>query len=217
MTAAAAYPARPRRRWIWVGVAIVTAVVVVVPAAFRIALKGEIRHQIEPLTLLRQPVSEVQVDAPGQSVTISRGPAGQVRMMSTVSWLVGRPIVGDAWHGKTLQIHARCPTINLFGDCAIGLVIKVPAGVAVRVAVGSGFASVAGLAGPVHLTATSGSIHLADVSGPVWASATSGSVGATSGLTRRASSPAWDPGGWRSASQRSLMRSRLTSAQVSPW
>jgi hypothetical protein len=181
--AVAARPVRPRRRWIWAGVAALTALVLVVPVGFRFALKGEIRHQIVPLTLIQRPVSQLWVDAPGQSVTVIRGRAGQVRVMSTLSWLLGSPKVSHALHGETLRISASCPSVNLFEDCQVGLVIHVPADVTVRVAVGSGSAAVAGLTGPVHLTASTGSIHLTDVSGPVWATATSGSIDATSGLT----------------------------------
>jgi|HubBroStandDraft_6_1064221.scaffolds.fasta_scaffold90165_2 hypothetical protein len=181
--AAAAYQARPRRRWIWVVVALVTAVALVVPVAFRIALKGDIRHQIVPLTLIQQPISGIQVDAPGQSVTVLRGRPGQVSVLSDVSWLLGRPAIRHAWHGRILRLSASCPAFNVFGDCQVGLVIRVPAGVQVQVAVGSGSAALAGLTGPVHVTASSGSISLTDISGPLWAAATSGTVIATSGLT----------------------------------
>ena len=183
--AAAASPARPRRRWIWASVAIVTAVVLVVPVAFRIGLKGEIRHEVVPVTVFQRSVDEVEVDAPGQSVTIVRGRPGQVRVVSSMSWLLGRPTFRHAWYGRTLQVTAGCATFNVFEDCQASLLIRVPANVTVRVAVGSGSAAVAGLTGPVHLTATSGSIRLTDVSGPVWAMATTGSIVATNGLTSR--------------------------------
>jgi hypothetical protein len=182
IASAAGYPTRPRRRWIWACVAVVTAFILVAPVAFRMGLKSEIRHQIVPLTLIQRPISQLWVDAPGQSVTVIRGRGGQVRVISTVSWLLGSPTVNHAWHGETLRISASCPSVNLFDDCQVGLVIQVPANVAVRVAVGSGSAAVAGLTGPVRLTATSGSIHLTDVSGPVWATTTSGRIVATSGL-----------------------------------
>ncbi len=181
----AAHPARPRRRWTWASVAVVTAVVLVVPVAFRIGLKGEIQHQVVPVTLFQRSVGEVQVDAPGQSVTIVRGRPGQVRVVSSLSWLVGRPTIRHAWHGRTLQVSAGCPRFDIFEDCLASLLIRVPANVTVRVAVGSGSAAVAGLTGPVHLTASSGSIRLTDVSGPVWAMATTGTIVATNGLTSR--------------------------------
>ncbi len=183
MTASAtAYPGRPRRRWVWVSVALVTAVVLVVPVAFRIALKAEIQHQIVPLTLIQQPVSQIQVDAPGQSVTILPGPPGEVKVMSDVSWLLGKPTIQHAWHGGILQIQASCPSFNVFADCQVDLVITAPAGVAIRAAVGSGRVAVARMAGDVRAVATSGSIRLTDVRGPIRVSAASGSI-AASGLT----------------------------------
>jgi len=48
---AAAAP-RPRRRWIWVIVAILTALLVVPPFALRIWLKAEIQHQTEQVPVL---------------------------------------------------------------------------------------------------------------------------------------------------------------------
>lgn len=185
IASAAVYPARPRRRWIWAIVAVVTAVVLVFPVAFRIGLKGEIRHQVMPLTLFQRSVSELQVNAPGQSVTILPGKASQVTVVSTMSWLLGRPTIRHVWHGQVLQITATCPKLNVFEDCQASLAIRVPASVTVRVEVGSGSATVAGLTGPLRLTASSGSIILTRVSGPVWATATSGSINATSGLTSR--------------------------------
>lgn len=183
MTAsAAAALGRPRNRWIWALVATVTAAVLITPVALRMALKAEIRHEIVPRTLIHQQVSQIQVDAPGQSVTVVRGPAGQVKVMSTVSWLLGKPSISHTSHGRILRIQASCPSFNAFGDCQVGLVIKAPAGIAVSAAVGSGSVAITGMTGPVRVAASSGSIQLTDVSGPIWASALSGSV-AASGLT----------------------------------
>jgi hypothetical protein len=180
---AAADLARPRRQWIWAIVAIVTSFTVVMPVAFRIGLKGAINHQIAPLTVFHRPVGELQVDAPGQGVTVIRGRPGEVTIQSTMSWLLGEPTVHPVWHGTTLRITASCPSFNAFEDCQVGLVIRVPANAAVRVAIGSGSTAVAGLSGPIHLSASSGSLHLTDVSGPVWATASSGLISAASGLT----------------------------------
>ena len=181
-TSAAAYLGRPRRRWIWAFVAMVTAAVLILPVMFRMTLKAEIRHELLPLTLIRHPLSQIQVDAPGQSITIRNGAAGQVRVMSNVAWLLGKPTVSHAWSGRILKIQASCPSFNAFGDCQAGLVIRVPAGVAVRAAVGSGSVTVTGMAGPVRAIASSGSINLTDLSGPIWATTASGSIAAR-GLT----------------------------------
>jgi hypothetical protein len=63
------------------------------------------------------------------------------------------------------------------------VVIAIPAGTAVQAQAGAGTLTVAGLTGPLHLSATSGLLIARDVSGPVSATVTSGSVDARSGLT----------------------------------
>ena len=89
MSAAAA--PRPRRRWIWVIVAILTALLVVPPFALRIWLKAEIQHQTEQVPVAAQPVTALQVDSPGVSISISQGRGRHVTMSSTASWLVRKP------------------------------------------------------------------------------------------------------------------------------
>jgi hypothetical protein len=176
VSAAAPPRPRPRRRWIWVIVALLTALVFVPPFALRIGLKIDIQHQNAPLLVAARPVTALQVNAPGGDVSISRGTGRHVTMSSSAAWLVRRPVVTQAWDGDTLQVTAACPRLNPFEDCQQGLDIHVPAGLTVRVNVGSGSVSAFGLAGPLHLTGTSGAFMLTDVRGPVWATVTSGSV-----------------------------------------
>ncbi len=178
-------PARPRRRWIWVIVALLTAVVLVTPPALRIALKQEMHHEFAQLGLYRRPVTAVEVSAPGNAVAVTVGQPGQVSVSGELSWLFSRPVVRHAWRGTTLAITVRCPAPDLFEDCAAGVTVHVPATVAVAVSVGSGSAALTGLSGPVRAAATSGSLALGYVSGPVLASVTSGSIRALTGLTSR--------------------------------
>jgi hypothetical protein len=179
---AAAVPApRPRRRWVWVIVAVLTALVAVPPFALRIWLKADIQHQTAPVAVAARPVTALQVDSPGGNVSISPGPGRFITMSSTAAWLARKPVVAQAWHGRTLQVSAACPRPNPFGDCAESLVVQVPAGITVQVDVGSGSFSAQGLTGPLHLAATTGAVMLTDVRGPVWASVTSGSL-TTQGL-----------------------------------
>ena len=185
MSAGKPRPARPRRRWIWVIVAVLTAVVLVTPPALRVALKQDLHHEFARLGLYRHPVTAVQVSAPGNAVAVTVGEPGQVSVSGELSWLFSRPVVRHAWHGTTLAISVRCPSPNLFEDCSAGLTLHVPAAVAVAVSVGPGSAAVAGVAGPVRADATSGSLTLAYLSGPVLASVTSGSIRAVTGLTSR--------------------------------
>jgi hypothetical protein len=167
---------RPRRRWIWVTVAIITAIVVVVPVAARLWLKGEIKHQAEPLTIYSQPITELVVHAPGVDVSISRGGGNHVIVARTISWLFTRPAIQQVRQGRMLQISARCPQPNAFEDCQVGLGLQVPARMTVQVTVGSGTIAVSGLTGQLDLKATSGAITMTDIGGPVRASVTSGSL-----------------------------------------
>jgi hypothetical protein len=176
VSVAAAPRPRPRRRWIWAIVALLTTLVLVPPFALRIGLKIDIQHQTAPVPVAARPVTALQVDAPGGSVSISAGPGAHVTMSSTAAWLVRKPVVTQAWHGDTLKVTAACPRLNPFEDCQEGLTIRVPSDVAVRVSVGSGSVAALGLTGPLHLTATSGAFTLTDVRGPVWAAVTSGSL-----------------------------------------
>ncbi|HEY3980583.1 MAG TPA: hypothetical protein VGM79_25120 [Streptosporangiaceae bacterium] len=176
MSVAAPPRPRPRRRWIWLLVALLTALVFVPPFALRIALKIDIQHQTAPVLVASRPVTALQVDAPGGNISISPGTGRRVTMSSSAAWLVRRPVVTQAWDGDTLQVTAACPRLNPFEDCQESLDIRVPAGLAVRVSVGSGSVSALGLTGPLRLAATSGAFMLTDVRGPVWAAVTSGSV-----------------------------------------
>jgi hypothetical protein len=176
MSAAGVPRPRPRRRWIWVIVAVLTALVAVPPFAARIWLKADIQHETAPVPVAVRPVTTLRVDAPGGNVSISQGPGRRVTMSSSAAWLVRKPVVVQAWHGRTLQVRAACARLNPFEDCQENLVVQVPAGITVQVDVGSGSISAQGLTGPLHLTATTGAVMLTDVRGPVWASVTSGSM-----------------------------------------
>jgi hypothetical protein len=185
MSTAAVPAPRPRRRWIWVTVAVLTALVAVPPLAARIWLKADIQHQVEQVPVAARPVTALQVDSPGGSVSISRGPGRHVTVSSAAAWLVRKPVVAQAWHGRTLRVRAACPRLDPFEDCQESLVVQVPAGIAVQVDVGTGSVSAQGLTGPLRLTATSGAFMLSGVRGPVWASVTSGSVTAQDLLSAR--------------------------------
>jgi hypothetical protein len=175
---AAVAPPRPLRRWVWITVAVLTAAVVVTPVAFRLWLKAV--HQNQPLrtAVYRDPVASLRVVAPAGDVVLEPGGAARVTVGGEMSWVFGKPsvTVRRTIHHQTMQITAGCPRPNLFQDCAVRLVIHVPAGMAVNVSTGAGSIRVRGLSGPLHLAVTSGSIALTDVTGPVWASAGSGSV-----------------------------------------
>lgn len=169
-------PSRPRRRWIWITVAAVTAFVIVAPVSLRLWLKTSHRNLSLPTRVYTEPVSRLQVVAPAGSVTIVPSAGREVTVAASLSWDFAKPTVRQAVHGHTLRVAARCPGPDVFEDCQVGLTIHVPAQLAVTVSAGSGSVAVTGLTGPVHLAVTSGSITMTRVSGPVSANAGSGSI-----------------------------------------
>ena len=174
--------ARPRRRWIWAIVALVTATVLISPLALLAGLKPAQHHEYGPVTVYHRAVTAIQVSAPGDAVAITAGRAGQVSVASTMAWLVTKPAISEMWHGTTLAVTVRCPAPGPFESCSASLIVHVPAAAEVRAAVGTGSAAVTGMAGPVRVTATSGSLVLANLNGPLWATATSGSIAGMTGL-----------------------------------
>ncbi|HUC24534.1 MAG TPA: hypothetical protein VMA73_17640 [Streptosporangiaceae bacterium] len=182
MSATDGPPARPRRRWIWVIVALVTVPILISPLAVLEGLKPDPHHEYGPVTVYHRPVTAVRVSAPGDAVAITAGRPGQVSVASTLAWQFTKPAVRERWQGTTLAVTVYCLAPGPSEDCSASLTVHVPAAVEVQAAVGTGSATVAGLAGPVHVTATSGSLVLAYLSGPLRAAATSGSVTGMTGL-----------------------------------
>jgi hypothetical protein len=175
---AALAPLRPRRRWIWITVALLTATIIVLPVAFRLWSKEVHQNQPLPVAVYKDPVTSLRVVAPAGDVMVEPGSQSGVTVGGELSWVFGKPSVAvhQTIRGQTMQITAACPRPNPFEDCAVRLVIHVPGALAVDVSTGAGTVRVRGLSGPLHLAVTSGSIAMTDVSGPVWASAGSGSV-----------------------------------------
>jgi hypothetical protein len=170
----------PRRRWLWVAVALLTAVAVVGASGFRVWLK--MAHQTEHFSVtITHKITAIEVSALGGSVNVSSGPAGQVSIGRTLSWVFRKPRIKQTWDGSTMIITAHCPVPNWLSDCGAQLDLRIPAGIAVSAQVGSGSIAASGLAGPLDLLATSGSIDITDSKGSVVAQATSGSI-AASGL-----------------------------------
>jgi hypothetical protein len=182
MSVTSGRPDRPRRQWIWAIVAMVTAAVLISPLALLVRLKAGPHHEYGPVTVYHRAVTAVRVSAPGDAVAVTAGRPGQITVASTMAWLFAKPVIRARWHGTTLSVSVRCPAAGPFGDCSAGLTVHVPAAAEVQAAVGTGSATVTGLAGPVRVTATSGSLVLAYLSGPLWATATSGSITGMTGL-----------------------------------
>jgi hypothetical protein len=183
MTAGALGPpiasTRPRRRWIWVLVALATVAVTVLPVGFRLALKIAIHHQYGPAVTYRQPVSALEVDSPGAEIVVRAGHVRHVTVATSRQWLVARPSVQSVYQAGQLRLSGGCQSPNPFEDCQVSLVITVPAGLSVQVQAGDGSIVASGLAGFAQLTVTGGSIAARNLAGPVWLTAGAGSISAT--------------------------------------
>jgi hypothetical protein len=170
-------PARPRRRGIWIAVAVVTALVVVVPLGVRIW--GRLIRQTRTDTVAyRHPIRALEIDSPDSAVTIGAGPAGQVSVRRTLTWALSRPQVRQTWDGDTLRIDVTCRRAELYSglECGTALDLRVPADVAVRASVTSGEIDVRNIAGALHLRTKAGVVRMTGVSGGIWARSGSGMI-----------------------------------------
>lgn len=173
-------PERPRRRGVWIAVAVVTAFVVVVP--FGVQVWGRLIRQTRTDTVAyHHPITALEIDSPHGAVTVGPGPAGQVTVRRTLTWALSRPDVRQTWDGDTLRISVMCQRAKLYSslECGAGLDLRVPADVAVRAAVTSGKVDVRDLAGGVRLRATAGVVRMTRVSGAIWARSESGTITGT--------------------------------------
>jgi hypothetical protein len=176
-------PERPRRRALWLVIAVATAVVLVVPGMWAFGVLV-VRHYQDLTSTYWRPVTALRVSVPGGDVIVRAGQPGQVRVEQQVSWESGRrPAVGQRWAGRSLTVTApgcrRGKKLKLLLlKCHVAVIIQVPPSVAVQADAAGGTVGMTGLAGAVHAAAADGAISLWKLSGPVWASAPGGSVSA---------------------------------------
>lgn len=176
-------PPRPRRRGIWVTVAVLSAVVIIVPLLAAAAAAAFRHEQDTTATYRHRPLAALRVETPDAQVTVSAGQAGVVRIQRFLTWRLGPPPqVTAVWTGHTLTVSAAGCSRKFLIGCDVQLAIQVPAGVAVHASAGDGVLTATALSGPLHLQAGAGLINLNWVSGPVWARANDGVI-STVGLT----------------------------------
>jgi len=175
-------PQRPRRRGIWIAVAVLSSLVIIVPLLAATAAWA-FRHEQDTPVSYRRPITALRVQAPGAEVTVSAGRAGVVRITRYLTWRLGPPPrVRTAWAGRTLTVTAAGCSRTFLISCNVQLAIEVPPGVALRARTGGGVLTATALSGPLHVQAPSGVINLNWVSGPVWARAGNGVI-SSYGLT----------------------------------
>ncbi|TMR03014.1 DUF4097 domain-containing protein [Actinomadura soli] len=177
---ASAVPGRPRRRGIWIFLAIVTALVLVIPAGLT-AWGRAIRQTTTSVTPYRHAITELRLDAGGAEVSVGPGPDGEAHVYKRLSWGVRKPDTTEAVVGGVLFVTFRCNGSGLVSgrECGADIDVRVPRGTRVSAATGSGRISVRGLSGDLDLRTGSGEVRAADVRGRLRLRARSGAVVAT--------------------------------------
>ncbi|GAA2126256.1 DUF4097 family beta strand repeat-containing protein [Actinomadura napierensis] len=180
-TAPPAAAGRPRRRGVWVLLAIVTAVAVVAPVC--LAVWGrDMRRTAEHVTPYHQAIKELRLDTGSSEVSIGTGPDGQARVYKRLSWAVRKPVVRESLKDGVLSIASECPrALSVYGgwECGADIDVRVPAGVRVAAVSGSGEITVRGITGDLDLRTGSGEIRVADVRGALRARVGSGTIRGT--------------------------------------
>ncbi|GAA2413895.1 hypothetical protein GCM10010191_24670 [Actinomadura vinacea] len=173
--------ARPRRRGIWVMLAVGTALAVLMPAGLRV-YGTAIRRTTTDAVVHRRPITDVEIDAGGARVTVGPGRSGQVRVFKRLTWAFSRPRVEQIWAGEVLLVRFTCDgDKGVYPDleCGADLDLRIPPGARVRARIGSGEFRVRGISGDLRLEAGSGLLDMADVNGRVWARSGSGEITGT--------------------------------------
>ncbi|WP_405780942.1 hypothetical protein [Streptomyces sp. NBC_00859] len=169
-----------RRRGTWIGVAVLSALLLVIPVGAEAwaQLARQTRSFTSTETVEQHAVRAVDVDSGSSDVSISAGTGREVRIHQELNWSLRRPVVDRYWDGTTLRVRTRCDgTLALTSlGCSVRLDLAVPPGVAVRVVSGSGQVRVSGLIGSVDLRSGSGGLQLYGVAGPVKVRTGSGAV-----------------------------------------
>jgi hypothetical protein len=107
------------------------------------------------------------------SVTIEAGDASAAAIVATPDYRGKAPLITSRVRNKTLAVTARCPQEP---RCAVGLTLKLPAGVAVQAESDVGDVRVTGLGGNVAASSQQGQVSLTDVTGRIAASDQLGNV-----------------------------------------
>lgn len=174
---------RPAHRTAWTAVAIVTAVLVIAPAAVGVWSYQSARSSTLAGDSGGRTVAAVEIDAGTADVRVSPRSDLRVAYRAEARWSVAAPVVEASWLGGTLKLSPRCPGAGGvpgagFG-CSVELGVTVPVGVPVRVRAGSGTVDVSGLNGAVDAEVGSGRLKLSALSGPLRARVGSGSLDAS--------------------------------------
>jgi hypothetical protein len=110
------------------------------------------------------------------SVTVVVGPDDEVGVSYTEHYELKRPRVTTTTTGGGVQLAANCPGGLFNDDCAVNIVLTVPAAAAMSLHTGDGRAQVTGTTGTISVDTGDGSVHLDGVSGWITAKSGDGSI-----------------------------------------
>ncbi|MBO2451829.1 DUF4097 family beta strand repeat protein [Actinomadura barringtoniae] len=170
---------RPRRRGPWIALAVLTALMVVVPTAT--GLTGKlIRRTYVHSQSFSFPIKTLQVNSGDSTVTVvGGGRPGQVTVKQSLHWALNKPQLRLDPVGDSFRVWVVCSDGgSLFTglDCGADIQVTVPSGVAVQSEASSGSTDISDISGAVKVKSASGELNLSGLSGPVTASVASGSI-----------------------------------------
>ena len=164
-------------RWVWALSGLVTAAVLVVPAARLITLgDGVVNASAEPqavttrMVTVPQPVTSLTVQSDGGQVQVTAGPVSRVQITETIMYDQqggGPPAVAPSVSGGRLSLSDQeC-------GCGVDFSLTVPFGVTASVATQGGPAAVSGVAGAI-LDTGGGPASVSLIGGPLTVSTEGG-------------------------------------------
>ncbi|MFA1545781.1 hypothetical protein [Actinomadura chokoriensis] len=171
-------PDRPRRRGVWVVLAIVTALAVVTPVLLA-ALGRAVRQTSASVTPYHHAIRELRLDLDGAGVSVGPGPDGEARVRKALRWGLSKPDVTESLVDDVLFVTFRCGGTDVAGGCGADIDVRVPAGTRVSAVSGAGEINVRGLTGDLDLRTGSGEIGVAGARGRLRLQARSGAITAT--------------------------------------
>lgn len=175
MTAPAA-PDRPRRRAVWIVLALATALVVVAPVALT-AFGRAVRRTATSMTPYPRPIREVRLDVGNAEITVGPGSDGGARVYKDLHWGLSKPELTESVVDDVLFVTFRCPGPDRLGiGCGADIDVQVPAGARVSAVSGSGSIDVRGVTGDLDLRTGSGEIDVAGARGRLRLLARAGTI-----------------------------------------
>jgi hypothetical protein len=173
-----------RRRGLWIAVAVITAMVVLVPTG--ISTWGKINQSTTSVSHDFGPASRLTVEVGSGQAMVRPGAPGQVDLRATMTWSIVKPVIRWSWtRGRVLSIRVQCgpraptPVSYVLGSGCWGvrMVLTVPAGLPVTANADAGDVVAQGLTGPLRLTATTGAVQGTQLASPtVTTAVTAGDV-----------------------------------------